>query len=84
VRPERLRLTPPTSEAYNTIDSTVLGEVFEGILVNITLASPSGRPVTLTMSNDGEVPGVGEGSRLQVHFAAANARVLPKSGLASE
>ncbi len=84
VRPERLRLAPPASEAYSTIASTVLGQVFEGVMVNISLASPKGRPVTLTMSNDGEAPSIREGSRLQVHFATANAKVLPKAGLARE
>jgi spermidine/putrescine transport system ATP-binding protein len=53
--------------------------VFEGILVNISLANPSGAPVTLTMSNDGEVPEIREQSRIEVHFAADDARILPRA-----
>jgi spermidine/putrescine transport system ATP-binding protein len=79
VRPERLRLEPPAAGFYNTIASTVLGEVFEGILVNITMANPTGAPVTLTMSNDGEVPQIHEQSRLEVHFATGDARILPRA-----
>ncbi len=79
VRPERLRLQPPASGAYNTLTSTVVGEVFEGILVNITLANPTGAPVTVTMSNDGEVPQIREDSRVEVYFAAGDARILPRS-----
>ena len=84
VRPERLRLQPPTAGFYNTIGSTVLGEVFEGILVNISLANPTGAPVTLTVSNDGEVPEVHEQSRIEVHFATADARILPRANTAHD
>ena len=61
----------------------MLGEIFEGVMVNLTLANPAGRPITLTMSNDGDVPRIDEGSPIEVHFAADNARVLPAAGLAS-
>jgi len=82
VRPERLRLKPPAASAYNTLASTVVGEVFEGILVNISLANPVGPPVTLTMSNDGEVPEIREHSKVDVHFATADARILPRADAA--
>jgi spermidine/putrescine transport system ATP-binding protein len=84
VRPERLRLQPPAGGSYNTVASKVLGEVFEGVLVTLSLANPMGPPITLTMSNDGDVPTLPEHSAIQVHFAASHARVLPKSGLASD
>jgi spermidine/putrescine transport system ATP-binding protein len=80
VRPERLRLNP--AEAENRIDSRVLGGMFEGITVNITLENPGGQPVMLTMSNDGALPSFPEGSELVVHFATHNATVLPKGSLA--
>jgi len=82
IRPERLRLEPPACPDYSTVASTVLGEVFEGVLVNLTLANPGGRPITLTMSNDGEVPRFGEGASVKVHFSVENARVLPAALLA--
>ena len=78
VRPERLRLQPPACEICNSIASNVVGQVFEGVLVNITLAGSDGTPVTLTLSNDGDTPAVAAGSRLEVYFAATHASVLPK------
>jgi len=84
VRPERMRLAKPSTEACNTIRSTVLGKVFEGVLVNVTLANPTGRPVTLTMSNDGETPSLGADSALAVHFAAGSTRILPPAGVVRE
>jgi spermidine/putrescine transport system ATP-binding protein len=79
VRPERLRLRPPACATCNAIASTVAGQVFEGVLVTITLAGTNGAPVTLTLSNDGETPSVAEGSRLEVYFAATHASVLPRT-----
>src|SRR5690606_13936521 len=40
VRPERLRLDATAGGAQNHIRSKVLGEMFEGITVNITLENP--------------------------------------------
>ena len=82
VRPERLRLRPPAGEACNCLRSTVVGQLFEGVLVNITLVGSDGTPVTMTLSNDGETPAVREGSPLDVHFAPGHASVLPKGGAA--
>ncbi len=49
VRPERLRLLPPAAGASNTIDATVIEEVFEGTAIILTLANAAGVPVTLTL-----------------------------------
>ncbi len=83
VRPERLRLDLPGGGASNAVASRVLGEVFEGISVNITLENPQGRPITLTVSNDGEVPSFAVGSELAVYFQPQHATVLPQGSLAS-
>jgi spermidine/putrescine transport system ATP-binding protein len=82
VRPERLRLRPPTDGPCNTLRSTVVGQLFEGVLVNITLVGADGTPVMVTLSNDGETPAIAEGSRMEVHFAPAHASVLPRTGSA--
>ncbi len=82
VRPERLRLTPAGGTGENTVTSTVLGEVFEGITVNISLANPSGRAITVTMSNDGAVPSFEVGARLAAYFGSDHATVLPRGSLA--
>jgi spermidine/putrescine transport system ATP-binding protein len=82
VRPERLRLAPAGGPGENAIASTVLGEMFEGITVNISLANPSGRPITVTMSNDGAVPSFAAGARLAAYFGSDHATVLPQGSLA--
>jgi len=83
VRPERLRLKPEGGHGENAVASTVLGEMFEGITVNITLANPTGRPITVTMSNDGAVPDFEAGAKLATYFGSHHATVLPQGSLAS-
>jgi spermidine/putrescine transport system ATP-binding protein len=84
VRPERLRLTSTQANGReNSFAADVLGEMFEGITVNISLANPGGRPVTLTMSNDGEVKTYDPGTTLKVYFNADQATILPRGSLAS-
>jgi spermidine/putrescine transport system ATP-binding protein len=82
VRPERLRLLPPAGGASNTIDVSVIGEVFEGTAIVLTLANAAGVPVTLTLANDGDARMLEVGSRVKAHFATASATVLPKQGAA--
>jgi spermidine/putrescine transport system ATP-binding protein len=82
VRPERLRLAPAGGEGENAIASTVLGEMFEGITVNISLANPGGRPVTVTMSNDSAVPSFAAGAKLAAYFGRDHTTVLPQGSLA--
>lgn len=77
VRPERLRLLPPSSGVANTIEATVIEEVFEGTTIILTLANAAGVPLTLTLSNDGDDRLVEVGSRVQAHFATSSAIVLP-------
>ncbi len=84
VRPERLRLTSTAAKAEeNSFASAVLGEMFEGITVNISLANPDGRPVTITMSNDGAVQTYEPGTQLNVFFNTDQATILPRGSLAS-
>ncbi|MSP81973.1 MAG: ABC transporter ATP-binding protein [Alphaproteobacteria bacterium] len=82
VRPERLRLAPSGEADENALTSTVLGEVFEGITVNISLANPKGRPIIVTMSNDGAVPSFATGALLSTYFGRDHATVLPQGSLA--
>ena len=82
VRPERLRLRPPAGHGSNVLRSTVVGQLFEGVLVNISLTGADGTPVTVTLSNDGETPAVTEGHPVEVYFLPAHASVLPKTGSA--
>ncbi|MBM3525849.1 MAG: ABC transporter ATP-binding protein, partial [Alphaproteobacteria bacterium] len=84
VRPERLRLAPQDGAVANAIETTVLGRMFEGVQVNVTLANRDERPLILTMANDGETPSLAEGETVRVHFAVSSTRILPRSGLARE
>ena len=84
VRPERLRLaSTEAKERENSFASSVLGEMFEGISVNISLANPGGRPVTITMSNDGAVQAYEPGTQLSVFYNTDQATILPRGSLAS-
>ena len=77
VRPERMRLNPPDGEAGNTVASKVAGQMFEGVLVHLSLLGDDGTPVTVTLSNDGHTPHLAPGARLRVYFAPSHASVLP-------
>lgn len=82
VRPERLRLSP-AGGSENSLTATVAGGMFEGISVNLSLDNPQGKPITITMSNDGSVPHFEVGARLTAYFNADHATLLSKGGLAS-
>jgi spermidine/putrescine transport system ATP-binding protein len=79
VRPERMRLSPPNGESGNVVASTVAGQMFEGVLVHLSLLGADGTPVTVTLSNDGQTPHLSPGAPLQVYFAPSHASVLPAS-----
>jgi spermidine/putrescine transport system ATP-binding protein len=85
VRPERMRLVsdggPPGGR--NVLDAEVTDEVFEGLAVNIFLRHPEGgRPIAVSVTNDGAVPVFAPGSRLRVAFAAEHGLLLPAGQLA--
>jgi spermidine/putrescine transport system ATP-binding protein len=86
VRPERMHLVVDghSPEAgRNVIESEVADEVFEGLAVNIFLRHPEGgRPVAVSVTNDGAVPVLEPGTRRRVAFAAEHALLLPAGELA--
>ncbi|MGH6720217.1 MAG: ABC transporter ATP-binding protein [Alphaproteobacteria bacterium] len=82
VRPERLRLAPSDDARENAVASRVVGEMFEGITVNISLDNPDGRPIVVTMSNDGAVPTFNVDAPLTAYFGRDHATVLPRGSLA--
>ena len=77
VRPERMRLRPLEGEGGNVLSSKVAGQMFEGVLVHLSLLGTDGTPVTVTLSNDGDTPRIAPGSALQVYFAPSHASILP-------
>ena len=85
VRPERMRLTGDggSGSSHNVLESEVTDEVFEGLAVNIFLRHPEGgRPVAVSVTNDGAVPVLQPGARQRVAFAAEHALLLPAGELA--
>jgi spermidine/putrescine transport system ATP-binding protein len=85
VRPERMRLTSDggPEPGKNVLESEVTDEVFEGLAVNIFLRHPEGgRPIAVSVTNDGAVPVLEPGARQRVAFAAEHALLLPAGELA--
>jgi spermidine/putrescine transport system ATP-binding protein len=85
VRPERMRLVSDgSSEAgRNVLETEVTDEVFEGLAVNIFLRHPEGgRPIAVSVTNDGAVPVLEPGARQRIAFAAEHALLLPAGRLA--
>jgi spermidine/putrescine transport system ATP-binding protein len=79
VRPERLAL----GADENVIETTVADAAFEGSFVNLFLAG-AGRPIVVSVVNDGALPSLAPGNHVRVGFAAADAVVLPKGELARD
>jgi spermidine/putrescine transport system ATP-binding protein len=85
VRPERMRLVSDggPESGKNVVESEVMDEVFEGLAVNIFLRHPEGgRPIAVSVTNDGAVPVLEPGARQRVTFAAEHALLLPAGHLA--
>jgi spermidine/putrescine transport system ATP-binding protein len=85
VRPERVRLghDGAPGAGWNVIESEVTDEVFEGLAVNIFLRHPQGgRPIAVSVTNDGAVPVLEPGTRQRIAFAAEHAVLLPAGRLA--
>jgi spermidine/putrescine transport system ATP-binding protein len=85
VRPERVRLGGdggPDAAGGNVIESEVTDEVFEGLAVNIFLRHPQGgRPIAVSVTNNGAVPVLAPGTRQRIAFAAEHAVLLPADPL---
>jgi spermidine/putrescine transport system ATP-binding protein len=85
VRPERVRLVRNDipEAGRNILESEVTDEVFEGLAVNIFLRHPDGgRPIAVSVTNDGEVPVLEPGTRQHIAFSPEHAILLPAGQLA--
>ena len=85
VRPERVRLVSDDAPegGRNVLESEVTDEVFEGLAVNIFLRHPEGgRPIAVSVTNDGEVPVLEPGTRQRIAFSPEHAILLPAGQLA--
>jgi len=85
VRPERVRLAngAETGSGRNAIESEVADQVFEGLAVNIFLDNPKGRPIAVSVTNDGAAPVLKPGDRRRVTFQPEHAILLPAGRLAA-
>jgi spermidine/putrescine transport system ATP-binding protein len=87
VRPERVRLASDGGHGpgRNVLESEVTDELFEGLAVSIFLRHPEGgRPIAVSVTNDGAVPVLEPGARQRIAFAAEHAVLLPVGPLAAD
>lgn len=84
IRPESLRLAKG-DETENTFESEVLKEEFEGSFVHIFLRGETPeKNIKLALTNDGQVPTIGEGQMQKIAFSPERAVALPFGELADE
>ncbi len=84
VRPERVRLAGVAADEGNVVESQVLDGVFEGPVANILLANiGQQRPITVSLSNDGNTPRVAPGERQRITFSPDDAILLPSARAAA-
>ncbi|MBV9523636.1 MAG: ABC transporter ATP-binding protein [Alphaproteobacteria bacterium] len=84
IRPERLSLVRDGQGSDNLIESAVSHASFEGSFAHIFLDGVGGRDIIVNAINDGSMPQLPSGSRIQVCFAARDAVVLPQGELARD
>src|SRR5690606_12976621 len=84
VRPEALRLANGAGDAC-ALESDVLTNELEGAMAHLRLARPEGgKPITLSLTNDGKSVAAAPGTRVRAAFDPARAVVLPHGPLADE
>jgi spermidine/putrescine transport system ATP-binding protein len=84
VRPERLSFGSGGKGGENLIESAVSHASFEGSFAHIFVNGIDGRDIIVNAVNDGSLPQLPAGSRVQLRFAAQDAVVLPKGDLARD
>jgi spermidine/putrescine transport system ATP-binding protein len=82
VRPEALSLA--NGIGANVLESAVLTNELEGSLVHIRLKGEGAKAITMSLTNDGRLPGLNAGDTIRVGFDPERAVVLPHGQLADE
>jgi spermidine/putrescine transport system ATP-binding protein len=82
VRPEALSLA--NGVGANVLESAVLTNELEGSLVHIRLKGEGTKAITMSLTNDGRLPGLNAGDSIRVGFDPERAVVLPQGQLADE
>ncbi|MDZ4736288.1 MAG: ABC transporter ATP-binding protein [Rhodospirillaceae bacterium] len=85
IRPEALRLANGSGTGDCTLESDVMTNELEGAMVHLRLArSEGGKPITLSLTNDGKTIAAEPGKRVRAEFDPARAVALPHGPLADE
>ncbi|MEX1108587.1 MAG: TOBE domain-containing protein, partial [Dongiaceae bacterium] len=85
IRPEALRLANGSGTNDCTLESDVMTNELEGAMVHLRLArSEGGKPITLSLTNDGKTIAAEPGTRVRAAFDPARAVALPHGPLADE
>ncbi|MEX0810448.1 MAG: ABC transporter ATP-binding protein [Dongiaceae bacterium] len=85
IRPEALRLANGDASGDCTLESDVMTNELEGAMVHLRLArSEGGKPITLSLTNDGKTIAAEPGTRVRAVFDPARAVALPHGPLADE
>jgi spermidine/putrescine transport system ATP-binding protein len=85
IRPEALRLANGAAAGDCTLESEVLTNELEGAMVHLRLArAEGGKPITLSLTNDGKSIAATPGMRVRAAFDPTRAVALPHGPLADE
>jgi len=85
IRPEALSLANGGASGGCTLESEVVTNELEGAMVHLRLArKEGGKPITLSLTNDGHALAAEPGARVRARFDPARAVVLPQGPLADE
>ena len=83
VRPEQLK-AGAAQAGQNSLRGQITHFDFEGNFANVFLRGAEGQQLMLQAANDGGLPGLEAGAKLDVHFAAEHAVALAPGELAKE
>jgi ABC-type Fe3+/spermidine/putrescine transport system ATPase subunit len=76
IRPERVRIEPPSSEGENRIPATIERFVYLGATTQVFVTLPNGERLQSLVANAGDVDEYDVGSAVCVHLAPDALRVL--------
>jgi spermidine/putrescine transport system ATP-binding protein len=76
IRPERVRIEPPTSEGENRLPASIERFVYLGATTQVLVTLANGARLQSLVTNAGDVEGYDIGSAVRVHLAPDALRVL--------
>ena len=76
IRPERVRIEPPSSEGENRVPATIERFVYLGSTTQVFVALPGGDRVQALVANSGDVEEYDVGAAVTAHLPADALRIL--------